>query len=123
MEPRSLQCVFLGYSNQHKCYRCLFPPTGRVYISRLVVFDEDTLLYTARYKNFVPKYEPPLLKTWQTEQPTRENRTEDQIARALPPPAPPTAPPTAVPEPDSVTAMVPPDPGNCSTESSSSSER
>lgn len=31
-EPRSLQCVFLGYHAQYKGYRCLYPPTGRVYI-------------------------------------------------------------------------------------------
>lgn len=37
-EPKSLQCVLLGYSNQYKGYRCLYPPTGKVYISRHVVF-------------------------------------------------------------------------------------
>ncbi|KAJ8619993.1 hypothetical protein MRB53_028522 [Persea americana] len=39
-DPRSLPCVFLGYSDQYKGYRCLYPPTGRVYTSRHVVFDE-----------------------------------------------------------------------------------
>lgn len=33
LEPRSLPCVFMGYSPTHKGYRCLHLPTGRVYIS------------------------------------------------------------------------------------------
>lgn len=40
-DPGSLPCVFIGYSDRHKGYRCLYPPTWRVYISRHVVFDES----------------------------------------------------------------------------------
>jgi hypothetical protein len=36
----SMKCVFLGYSNMHKGYKCLHIPTNRVYTSRDVVFDE-----------------------------------------------------------------------------------
>lgn len=39
-EPKSLPCVFLGYNQKHKGYRCLYPPTGRIFISRHVVFHE-----------------------------------------------------------------------------------
>jgi len=39
---RSQLCVFLGYSLNHKGYRCLHVPSGRVYISRNVIFDETT---------------------------------------------------------------------------------
>jgi len=38
---RSKQCIFLGYSNQQKGYHCLDFATGRVFISRHVVFYED----------------------------------------------------------------------------------
>jgi transposase InsO family protein len=41
-EPRSLPCVFLGYSPLHKGYKCLHLPTGRVYISRDVIFNESS---------------------------------------------------------------------------------
>lgn len=34
----STQCVFLGYSNLHKGFKCLDVKEGRVYISRDVVF-------------------------------------------------------------------------------------
>jgi hypothetical protein len=37
---QSIRCVFLGYSQQHKGYKCLEPSSGRVYISHGVVFDE-----------------------------------------------------------------------------------
>lgn len=64
-DPRSLQCVFQGYHTQYKGYRCLYPPTGRIYISRHVIFDEDIFPFAARYRNFVEPYSTPLLKAWQ----------------------------------------------------------
>ncbi|XP_026378140.1 uncharacterized protein LOC113272533 [Papaver somniferum] len=45
LEPRSKHCVFLGYSLQHKGYRCLEPSTVTVYISRHVTFNETSFPY------------------------------------------------------------------------------
>lgn len=45
LDLRSLPSVFMGYSNKYKGYRCLYPPTGRINISRHVVFEECTLPY------------------------------------------------------------------------------
>ena len=64
-EPRSLQCVFLGYNSQYKGYRCLYPPNGKVYISRHVIFDEDLFPFKEKYQSLVPKYQSPLLQSWQ----------------------------------------------------------
>ncbi|KAM0027867.1 putative RNA-directed DNA polymerase [Helianthus debilis subsp. tardiflorus] len=41
LEPRSLACVFIGYSTQHKGYRCLDPSTSRIFISRHARFNES----------------------------------------------------------------------------------
>jgi hypothetical protein len=38
---RTKRCTFIGYSSAHKGYKCLDDTTGRVYISRDVVFDES----------------------------------------------------------------------------------
>ena len=45
---RSKQCVFLGYSSNQRGYRCLDQSSGRVYVSRHVIFDE--YMFPARSK-------------------------------------------------------------------------
>jgi hypothetical protein len=37
---RTKQCVFIGYSELHKGYKCLHIPTRCVFISRDVIFDQ-----------------------------------------------------------------------------------
>ena len=48
---RSKQCVFIGYSAQHKGVKCLDISTGRVYISRDVVFDETKFPFADLHPN------------------------------------------------------------------------
>lgn len=49
---RSSPCLFLGYSNQHKGYKCL-ASDGRLYISRHVTFDETCFPFTLK-STFLP---------------------------------------------------------------------
>jgi hypothetical protein len=46
-----MRCVFLGYSPLHKGVKCLDVSTGRVYISRDVVFDENVFPFAALHPN------------------------------------------------------------------------
>jgi hypothetical protein len=48
---RSKRCVFLGYSPLHKGVKCLDVSTGRVYISRDVVFDEQIFPFQSLHPN------------------------------------------------------------------------
>jgi len=48
LAPRSVLCVFLGYSAHHKGYRCLDLDSNRVLISRHVVFDEAAFPFAER---------------------------------------------------------------------------
>jgi histone deacetylase 1/2 len=43
--------VFLGYSNLHKGYKCLDISTGRLYISRDIVFDEAVFPFALLHSN------------------------------------------------------------------------
>ena len=45
------QCVFLGYNNLHKGFKCLDVAVGRVYISRDVIFDETVFPFKALNPN------------------------------------------------------------------------
>lgn len=83
-DPKSLQCVFVGYSSLHKGYMCLYPPTGKVYITRHALFDEEIFPFKDQYKHLLPQYDTPLLNTGQ--QATRPEpvvREEPQITRLL----------------------------------------
>ncbi|KAJ4757139.1 hypothetical protein LUZ62_067514 [Rhynchospora pubera] len=42
LELRSLPCVFIGYATSQKGYRCLHIQTGRIFVSRHVIFDENS---------------------------------------------------------------------------------
>lgn len=44
LDFRSQECVFLGYSPSHRGYKCL-ASSGRIYISKDVIFDENTFPY------------------------------------------------------------------------------
>jgi hypothetical protein len=48
---QSTKCVFLGYSHLYKGFKCLEVKSGRVYISRDVVFDETLFPFSKLHPN------------------------------------------------------------------------
>jgi hypothetical protein len=51
LEFLSKQCAFLGYRSLHKGYKCLDISSGRVYISRDIVFDETMFPFASLHSN------------------------------------------------------------------------
>jgi histone deacetylase 1/2 len=51
LEFRSKECVFLGYSNLHKGFKCLDVKTRRVYISHDVIFVENIFPFSKLHAN------------------------------------------------------------------------
>ena len=49
LAPRSSLCVFLGYSENHKGYRCLDLASNHLIISRHVVFDESSFPFAEKF--------------------------------------------------------------------------
>src|SRR6185295_4448568 len=64
LAPRSTRCVFLGYSPDHKGYRCLDLTTRRVLISRHVVFNESDFPYST---SSTPSPDPELKSLFPTD--------------------------------------------------------
>ena len=97
-DPKSLQCVFVGYSSMHKGYRCLFPPTGKVYITRHAIFDEELYPFREQYKQLVPRYDTSLLKAWQLMTKSMGEEVEvPRMSQVFPAPQAQTVPPVNVP--------------------------
>lgn len=48
LDPKSKQCIFIGYSPSQSAYNCLELETQRIYLSRHVHFVENTFLRNAR---------------------------------------------------------------------------
>ena len=46
LEPRALKCVFVGYAQHQKGYRCYHPSTHKLYVTLDVVFQEDKMYYS-----------------------------------------------------------------------------
>jgi hypothetical protein len=86
---RSTRCVFLGYSNLHKGYKCLDVPSGWVYISRDVIFDETVFPFLelnpnagAQLKNDGMLLHPTLIPPTTPQEDAAENHVNDSHMHA-----------------------------------------
>jgi hypothetical protein len=65
-DPKSLLCVFTGYNEKYKGYKCFHPPTGKIYINRHVLFDESKFLFSDIYSDKVSGTNSTLVSAWQS---------------------------------------------------------
>ncbi|KAJ0550750.1 putative RNA-directed DNA polymerase [Helianthus annuus] len=85
LEPRSLPCVFIGYSSQYKGYRCLDPSTSRIFITRHARFNESLLPFKGsststdiqqlELTTFLEDISPPIISSDQQPKPAPSNPT------------------------------------------------
>jgi hypothetical protein len=54
-------CVFLGYNNMHKGFKCLDVSKGRIYISHDVIFDENVFPFTSLHPSVGIRYQSKIL--------------------------------------------------------------
>lgn len=73
----NLLCVFVGYNERYKGYRCYHPPTGQVYINRHVLFDETRLPYTSVYKHLLPTPTSLLSSAWRLQYSSSTQAADD----------------------------------------------
>lgn len=90
-DPKSLSCVFVGYNERYKGYRCYHPPTGRVFISRHVLFDEESLPYKDKYRHLLPAATTYLNSSWRLQEPPvssqdqcEAEKQQEEIGRTVP---------------------------------------
>lgn len=113
-DHRSRACVFLGYSTQHKGFRCFDPNSSRVYISRHARFDEicfpyassprsSTSLQLSEFREIGSSHADHILQPTvsASNRPPPHLIDSDSVTNIEPQPTPPPSPPPASPPPGS----------------------
>jgi hypothetical protein len=58
LQLHSTRCVFLGYSNMHKGFKCIDIPSGHIYIFRDVILNEYVFPFAPLNSNASVRYHP-----------------------------------------------------------------
>ena len=95
LTAQSAPCVFLGYSLEHKGYRCYDPVVRRIRYSRDVTFDESTPFYTpsSSTESHTPSVPLPFLFTTTPLEDVSPVSTSPSTSSSTPPASPSPVPP------------------------------
>ncbi|KZV57610.1 hypothetical protein F511_03070 [Dorcoceras hygrometricum] len=89
-DPKTIPCIFVGYSDRHKGYKCFFPPSQKIIISRHVVFDEKQFPFKNQHcaeKICLSDHWMSVFDSWTTF-PISDNDSLSQSVEACDPPLP-----------------------------------
>ncbi|KAJ1698879.1 hypothetical protein LUZ63_007391 [Rhynchospora breviuscula] len=64
LQPHSVECVFIGYAMSQKGYRCLQPSTGRIFVSRHAIFNEQVFPFKSANNTIPQSPTPPQFDLW-----------------------------------------------------------
>ena len=107
MEFHSQRCIFLGYSSNHRGYKCLDLKSGRVFLSRHVIFNESNFPFkeTIHEPIIVPDPPIPLPPTLQVS--NSSSYVSQPVETSSPTPPDPPSPPSHVSSAPSLPALSP----------------
>ncbi|KAK9078295.1 hypothetical protein SSX86_002352 [Deinandra increscens subsp. villosa] len=118
LSPRSLPCIFLGYSAKHKGYKCLDPMASKIFITRHARFDEHSFPALCQNNespqtnlpiaNFLETLIPAAPKSVSPAQPNVS--TPPKPTAHSPKPNPPSQQPDASPQPSASAPLKPNEP-------------
>ncbi|CAH9114096.1 unnamed protein product [Cuscuta europaea] len=113
LDPRSVQCIFLGYAPEYKGYRCFDPVASRVYISRNVRFLENifpnSVLAGPTVSSSSASSPTSLIFSPSRDQPSSIFLSQTLTIHALPAPSDPSPPTPSTPQEQSSPAAFVPD--------------
>ena len=53
LSAKALKCMFVGHSNMQKGYKCYHPMTGKLLVTKDVIFDENQFFYSSEIRKLM----------------------------------------------------------------------
>lgn len=63
-DPKTILCIFVGYSDKHKGYKCFHPLSHKIFVSRHVVFDETVFPFKSSSTSSTSSHVHNIFDSW-----------------------------------------------------------